>query len=518
MSGVAFLVDLKRLNIFINKKDGKLSVKGDKAALTSEIKQQLGASKEQILALYDTLNIQSNRQLAPVSFSQQRLWFYDQLNGGSYEYNIRFSLRLDTEVCIASLNKTFNYMLNRHEALRTVFVEDEGQPYQLTRDLVPQTIEFVDLSHLEPEAQQAQLAELVKQEALTSFKLDRDLMIRSKLVHLNNTSHVLMYTLHHIATDGSSMTILANELSTIYEAFSNGNTPQLAPLSIQYSDYAQWQRHYFKDEVYQEHIDFWQDKLDGIPNVHSLPLDHPRQESKTRSGASYNVQLSKRLADKFNQYCKDQSATTFMGLYSLLAIVIGRYSGEKDVVLGTPIANREQAGVEQLIGFFVNTIVLRNNLASADNFQQLLLQNRDYAFDAFKYQQLPFDTLINTLKVNRANNYDPIFQIMLAFQNTEKPDESIGISGDQVGQHQTVTSLFDLTVNITESDLGTRFNWVFNPDLFDISSITRMAQSYLNILEAVVEQPTLALDQLPLINDAERVEILQLKSSTRIRQ
>jgi amino acid adenylation domain-containing protein len=337
----------------------------------------------------------SRDEVIQASFTQQRLWLLDQIDGGSAHYNIPGALTLTGELNIDALNQTFTTILERHESLRTCFVagEDE-QPVQVIQAATPFVVPLADLSGLDEDARQLGLTERVADEAGGVFDLSGDLMLRAQLIRMTANEHILLVTMHHVASDGWSMSILVNEFSALYRAYVQGDANPLTPLAIQYADYAHWQRNWLQGEVLDTQLAYWTSQLANLPVVHSLALDHLRPSIQRFAGDTHYTQISADQSQALNDVCQAQGATLFMGLHAVFSVLLSRYSNETDIVVGSPIANREQAEVADLIGFFVNTLVLRSDLSDDPSLITLLAQSKAMLLDAYAHQQVSFEQIV----------------------------------------------------------------------------------------------------------------------------
>ncbi|WDE09226.1 non-ribosomal peptide synthetase [Thalassomonas viridans] len=440
-------------------------------------------------------------QKLSLSFAQQRLWLLDKIDGGSSHYNMPGALRLTGDLNIGALTRALTTIIERHESLRTYFVEgDDGQPAQVIRPPSGIEVSLTDMSLLPEAERESDLAGLVAAEAGKPFDLSTDLMLRAQLVKVAAQSHVLLVTMHHIASDGWSMGLLINEFSALYAAYVRGADNPLPELEVQYADYAQWQRDWLQGEVLDKQLGYWERQLAGLPAVHSLPLDNPRPKVQTFNGAYHYSAVDAKVSDKLNALCQDIGGTLFMGLHAAFSVLLSRYSNETDIAVGSPIANREQAEVEHLIGFFVNTLVLRSDLSGKPSFAALLKQSKQMLQDAYAHQQVPFEQLVEKLQPERSLSYSPLFQVMLVLQNNEQGTlELPGLSLSPV-EHSVTIAKYDLTLNVTESKNGLHIGWGYNTDLFDMASIERLANHFELLLTGLVNAPqenVFAIEMLP---------------------
>ena len=435
------------------------------------------------------------------SYTQQRLWLIDKIENGSRHYNIPGGIKLSGDLNYEALNKAFTCIIDRHESLRTVFQAGEGglvqqiikpsELYQVPRD---------DLSTLSEGQKHIRLAELYVETASAEFDLSTDLMVRTRLVKVADNEHVLLVTMHHIASDGWSMSILVNEFSALYRAFVEGKENPLPPLAIQYADYSQWQRNWLQGDVLEAHLGYWEQQLRGLPVVHGLPLDHSRPQHQTFAGNNLKVSISKSSTDALMALCQSAGATLFMGLHAVFSVLLSRYSNERDIVIGTPIANREQAEVEGLIGFFMNNLVLRSDLDDNPSFETLLNQSKQTLLDAYSHQQVPFEQVVDRVRPERSLSHSPLFQVMLVLQNKQNEDAALpGLNLSVLEQNNRVAK-YDLTLTVSEESEGLSLDWEFNTDLFESATIERFACHFNVLLDSLVKAPetsVFAVDMLP---------------------
>ena len=499
MSCIGFLVNLRKSSVYVETRDNKLLVKAAQGSLTAENKVKLGEKKQDILTLYQALGITSNTQLAQVSFAQQRLWFLDVLEKGGSHHNMPQQLRFQGNLDLTALEKTIKTIVQRHQILRSTYVSEEGEPFQVIHPHNEAKLEIIDLRELPPHEINSKAQQLITEEVEKPFDLSKDLMLRTKLVRLAEEDNLLLYTMHHIASDGWSQGIFINEFNMLYEAYENGIANPLADLNIQYADYAHWQRNWLQGEVLEEKLNYWKDKLQGIPLVHNLPLDRPRPRQQTFNGGQYHSSISGASLKNFKNLVREQNCTLFMGLHSLLALLVSRLSGDKDIVIGTPIANREQMDISPLIGFFINVLVLRSELNKVESFTQLLRQSKEVCLGAYAHQQVPFEELLKVLNLGKSLSVSPMFQIMLVLQNNDVGE--LNVSGLKFQQRESEVSQakFDLSVSAVEMKDSLYITWSYNSDLFDRSSVELMASCFEKLLCSVLENPDGAIRSLALM-------------------
>ncbi len=440
----------------------------------------------------------------PLSFAQQRLWFLHVLDPQSPAYNMPFALRLTGQLDIPALERTLNEIVRRHEILRTTFDVLEEQPVQLITAVQQLELPLTDLSELPPEKRESETRRLILQDALRPFDFARGPMVRVSLLRLEAEEHVLSLTMHHIVSDGWSMGVLVNEVAALYPAFSAGGPSPLAELSVQYADYAHWQREWLAGEVLAEQLSYWKQQLEGAPPVLELPTDHPRPAVQSFKGAAEAFTLSKDLSDALKQLCQSEGVTMFMLLLAAWQVLLYRYTGELDIVVGTPVANRNQLSAEQLIGLFTNTLVLRTRLSAQWSFRELLAHVRETCVGALAHQDMPFEKLVEELRSERSRSHSPLFQVMFASQNLPEDDlelPRLRVSPVDLG---VTSALFDLTLNTLESDEQTYGSLHYNIDLFEPETIRRMCGNFVMLLEHVAAKPEQSISQLPLLTEAER--------------
>jgi amino acid adenylation domain-containing protein len=455
----------------------------------------------------------SRTALLPCSFAQKRLWLLDKLDGGSVHYNMPGNICLRGKLDIAALQHALLSIVERHESLRTCFrAHDDGEPVQIIQPAAEFTVRLIDLSVLEDSDRNRRkaLRLLTTEEASRPFDLSQDLMLRATLVTVADNEHYFLATMHHIASDGWSMAILINEFCQLYKAFVAGEESPLPPLAIQYADYAHWQRHWLQGDVLEAQLSYWRAQLQNLPTTHSLPLDYPRQSEQSFNGAKVTSQLDQETYDGLQSLCQQEGATLFMGLHAVFAILLARYSNEDDIVVGTPIANREQAEVSNLIGFFINSLVLRSDLSGNPSFNDVLAQSRETLLGAYAHQQVPFEQIVERLQPERSLSHSPLFQVMLVLQNNDEAlIELPNVSISQITGGDDDVSKYELILDVKENeDRGLSIDWVFNCDLFKQASIEKMALHFNNLLKSFCWQPETSVFSQPMLGDKEQHKVL----------
>ena len=445
----------------------------------------------------------------PLSFAQTRLWFLDQFESDSSFYNIPLALRLEGNLNQDVLIQSLEEICDRHEALRTNFITVDGVATQVIQTQAPWTVTIVDLQHLFSSEQEIASQELTQNQAIQPFDLARDPLIRANLVILSETEHILLVCMHHIVSDGWSMGVFLQELTDLYNAYIQNQPSSLKPLPIQYGDYTLWQKQWLQGDILQRQLDYWQKQLADAPALLSLPTDRPRPAVQSFAGAHLPFTLSWELSQKLTQLTQEQGVTLFMTLLTAFDVLLYRYTEQEDILIGTPIANRNRSELEGLIGFFVNTLVLRTDLSGDPSFNELLIRVREMAMDAYTHQDLPFEMLVEVLQPERDLSHAPLFQVDFLLQNEPLSQlELIGLTASPL-LTESATAKFDLTLGMENTDKGLRGVWEYNTDLFERSTIERLAGNFVTLLEAIVANPQQQISQLPLLTEVESQQLLK---------
>ncbi|MEE8587085.1 MAG: amino acid adenylation domain-containing protein [Acidobacteriota bacterium] len=481
----------------------------------------------------------------PLSFGQQRLWFLDQLDPGNPAYNNWLAVRLEGDLDRGALQAVVAEIVRRHEVLRTTFQTDEGEPYQVVSEELHLTLSEIDLSRLSASSRELEVAQLARSEAAHPFDLPRGPLIRVHLLRLGENDSVLLVCIHHIVSDAWSLGILIRELAALYKERNQesgirsqeegegtgsaripagsgfrspvsaseqptANCELLPPLPIQYADFAVWQREELEGEALDSQLDYWKQDLAGhLPSL-ELPLDRPRPALQTTSGAAYPVRLPAALLADFKALLQHEGATLFMGLLAAFQALLHRYSGQDDILVGTPIANRPRVELEGLIGLFVNTLVLRSSFSEDPAFSDFLRRVREKTIAAFDCQDVPFERLVEELHPERDLSRSPLFQVQFVLQSADLGREyrlpGLSLRPFPVDDR---TAQFDLTLDVSESEGGLR-GWIrYNRDLFDRSSIARLERHFRCLTASITANPQQTISRLALIEDAERHQLLQ---------
>ncbi|NET25242.1 non-ribosomal peptide synthetase, partial [Okeania sp. SIO1I7] len=479
--------------------------KPDIASLAQELEVYRGVETAAITRREDSTNP------PPLSFAQQRLWFIEKTGLSSNAYNMPLALHLVGELDFVALQKSLNQMIARHETLRTTFTEINGTPVQIIRSSFELELPKKDLSQLTPSQQVAQLQDLLQTENEQLFDLEVDPPIRALLLQLGAKEHILQVTLHHIASDGWSVTVLTKELSAHYTAALENQPSSLPELPIQYADFAVWQRNYLQGETLKSQLNYWKQKLRVLPQL-QLPTDYPRPAVETFNGASIPIKISAALTSKLTQLSQQQGVTLFMTLLAGFKVLMHRYSGQESISIGVPIANRNHREIEGLIGFFVNSLVMYTELAGKPSFTEVLSRVKQTALEAYGHQDLPFEKLVEELQPERSLSKNPLFQVAFALNQSEILQPSFNLPNLEVGWYEGIgaemTVRVDLELHLWQVGEEIQGFCAYNQDLFEAETISRILSHYENLLSAAVETPDRPISKLPLMTQPELDQIL----------
>src|ERR1700682_2700481 len=457
----------------------------------------------------------ANRDSAAVSFAQQRLWFLDRIEPDRASYNVPRAIRLKGALDLRAWQRTLDELIARHEPFRTRFSSVDGTLRQVISADARLPLQIIDLSNLASDERETRAQELAKEEAVRTFNLAQGPVVRARLLRLSERQHVLLLTPHHIVSAAWSASVLFRELGALYNAFSRGQASPLEPLPIQYADFAEWQRNWLQGEVLEEQLGYWRKQLDGAGGILELPAGHPRPAVPTARGARQSLSLSRALSEQLSELSKREGVTLFMTLLAAFQTLLHRYTDEVDIVVGSPIAGRNRAETEELIGFFINTLALRTNLSGGPTFQELLARVKETAVGAYAHQDLPFEKLVEELQPERDLNRNPFFQMMFQFQNASRA--ALELNGLTISQLDvlTETSKFDLMLAAVEEEDVLTFVMEYSTDLFEGETILRLLRQLSTLLEAIVASPDKRISCLPLMSEAARHLILSDWNTTR---
>ncbi|MGH7835122.1 MAG: condensation domain-containing protein, partial [Candidatus Binatia bacterium] len=520
MTTAELLSKLRSLDVKIWADDGELYCNAPKGALTAQLRAEISQHKAEVLAfLRDaSATVRSSEaqirraprdQELPLSFAQERLWLLEQLEPDSSAYHMSMTSRLIGALNTEALQRSLDEIVRRHEALRTTFRIAEDRPVQVIAALPSSdmagvklfSLPVVDLRHLGEGEREAEAVRRAAEEIHRPFNLASDLMLRAGLFRLGAEEHILFLVMHHIASDGWSMGILYRELSILYEAFSNHRPSPLQELPIQYADFAQWQRNWLQGEALEAQVGYWKRQLRDLPLL-ELPADRPRPAVQTYRGGRQTARLAKGPADALKALSQREGASLFMTLLAAFQILLYRHTGQEDIVVGSPIANRNRTQIEGLIGFFINSLVLRSDLSGDCTFRELLGRVREVTLGAYAHQDLPFEKLLEELRPGRDLSRTPLFQIFFNMVNVG--EISLELSGLKAQPLSTANpaSKFDLTLYVRERDQGLQFNLVYNVDLFNQDRMAEMLRQYERLLSQIAHNPDHTISSFSLLTPA----------------
>jgi len=514
-----FISHLCSLDVRLSAEGERLSVNGPKGTLNAALCEQIAGHKAEILQFFrnaDSANHfapppisrAAKDEASPLSFAQERLWFLEQFEPGGSAYNICRAARLTGLLKIEALEQSLSEIVRRHEVLRTRFQVVDGRPVQVRAPAQKLSISLVELSQLSHAERDGEVARLITEEGRRTFDLSAGPLLRAMLLRLRNDDHILILTTHHIASDAWSMGILTRELWTLYEAYANDKPSPLQDLPVQYTDYAVWQRQWLQGEVLESELCYWRQQLGNNLPVLNLPTDRPRPALQSFRGSRQPITLPETLSAAVNELSRREGVTQFMTLLAAFNVLLHRYTNQDDILIGSPIANRNRIEIESLIGFFVNTLVLRTDLSGSPTFKELLSRLRDVCLGAYAHQDLPFEKLVEEFHPERDLGRNPLFQVMFLLQNAPRHVPTLPrLTVNRVNVDASV-SKFDLTLGLAERDGKLIGFFEYRTDLFDRSTIERMAGHFQTLLQGVVADPDQPISTLPLLTEAERHQLL----------
>jgi amino acid adenylation domain-containing protein len=475
------------------------------AGLAGEIETLLRGAQAHRLPPITPLSRQGD---LPLSFAQQRLWFLDQFEPESYAYNMPGIVRLAGKLDVSALEQSLNEVIRRHESLRAVFTSTGGQPSQRISPIRQLRLGVIDLSGLPEALREDQVSRLSIEAARRPFDLAKGPLIREKLLRLSDERHVLLLTMHHIVSDGWSLGVLLEEMVAFYEALSGGKPFAMPEPPVQYTDFAQWQQQWLRGEVLERQLSYWKQQLGDDPPPLELPTDRPRLNSFTVRGAREGFSLSHNLSEDIRSLGQRESATLFMVLLAAFQTLLHRYGGRNDILVGSPIAGRNHFELERLIGFFVNTVVVRGDLSGDPGFRTLLNRVRETALEAYAHQDVPFEKVVEAVQPARTLMHTPLFQVMFDLQEAITPEIKLAdltLSGLETDNG---AAKFDLTLTMADSPSAIEATVEYNSDLFDAPTISRMVDHFKVLLKGILADPDKNISSLPLLTDAEQHQLL----------
>jgi amino acid adenylation domain-containing protein len=469
-----------------------------------------GVSTERLRAALAARLLRVARQprKSPLSFAQQRLWFLDQLEPNSSRYNMCAALRLRGTLSIPSLERALNAIVSRHEALRARFITADGEPAQVVDENVTLEVPLEDLTGCPPSDLHNALDARLHAEVTRPFHLSNDRLFRAALLRLAPDDHVLVVNMHHIVSDEWSFNIFYKELAAFYAGFREGDTVQLPELPIQYSDYAIWQRDWLRGDTFERQLAYWKNQLHGNPPGVDLPTDHPRRSAGEARGAARWWRFAPEMRPALKQLASQEGVTLFMVLLAAFKALLYRYTHQPDIIVGSPLAGRNRVETEDLIGFFVNTLPLRSKITGKMIFRELVAQVKEISLGAYSHQDLPFEKLVEVLQPERSIHRTPFVTVMFFVEQVSSG--ALRLPGLEVEfiDHGNATAKFDLTLAVNDNGSDLTAVAQYNRELYEDATVARFLEHYSRILESVVEQPTLEIGQLPLLNQAERRQLL----------
>ncbi|HEV2846896.1 MAG TPA: condensation domain-containing protein, partial [Thermoanaerobaculia bacterium] len=445
-------------------------------------------------------------QAPPLSFGQLRLWFLDQLEPGNVAYNVSSAVRLSGTLSIEALAGALDEIVRRHEVLRTTFAGGGKEPVQIIHSARPPGLAVTDLSGLPEEERESAARRLALEERRTPFDLARGPLLRASLLRLAETEHVLLFSLHHVVSDGWSMGVLVREVSLLYSAFLQGEASPLPELPIQYADYAVWQREWLQGEALESQLSYWRELLAGVP-VLELATDRPRTALQTFQGESVGFRLPEEVGRGLRELGRQRGMTPFMTLLAGFEALLGRYSGQDDVIVGTTVANRSRAELEGLIGFFVNTLALRGDLSGSPSFSGLLARTREAVLGAFAHQDLPFEKLVAEIQPERDLSRSPLFQVVFQLQNAPMAAAELPGLALRPMEAREQTAKFDLVLNLVQAGEAFGGRLDYNSGLFERATAERIVRHFGTFLSGAAAEPSRLLSELPLLSQEEREQL-----------
>jgi amino acid adenylation domain-containing protein len=495
----------------------------DQAALNDS---ELSADQQELLALLlkeegakvvasEKITQRPNANQAPLSFAQERLWFLDQMEPGSPLFNIPAAIRLVGKLNVPALERSLEEIIRRHETLRTTFVSDEGHPKGIIASHQPLKLGIKPLEKLPQGDREREVERLSRIEAITPFDLAKGPLLRVILLRVDAHGHVLLITMHHIVSDGWSRDVFYSELAMLYKHHAKAGEKALPDLPIQYGDFAIWQRRWLEGGIVREQLDYWREKLRGPAPLLELPADKARPKVQSHRGAVRRSQLPQTLGDSLKKMAQTEGVTLFMLLLAAFKVLMHRYTGLEDIVVGSPVANRNRKETEGLVGFFVNTLALRTDLSGSPTFRELLGRVRETSLGAYAHKDAPFEKLVEELNPQRSLSYTPLFQVMFLLQ--KEPLRKLVLPGLELEALPVDegTAKCDVTLCVTEITEGLTTAIEYNTDLFEPETIDRMLEHYEVLLEGIISNPAQRICDLPMLTAGERYRLLVEWNDTR---
>jgi len=515
MSVTELLSKLRQRDIRLRPEGSRLHLDAPEGALTPSLRDSIAAHKAELLRLLnregegaerpEPIRVSRDSTPRPASFSQQRLWFLDQLDPGTSVYNMSRAMRLKGRFSAEAAQKSLEALVARHETLRTTFLSVDGVPMQAIAASAPASLPLTDLSDKPAEPREASLDALVREEAGRPFDLARGPLFRSVLYRLGEDDHLLQLSMHHIVSDGWSLVVLFRELAALYTAFRAGEPASLPELPVQYADYAEWQRERLQGQTLERELSYWRRQLARIETL-NLPTDRPRPAIQTFAGGTQSCRIPPEVAARLKDLATREGATLFMALLAAFQLLLSRLSGQQDVVVGSPIAGRNRSELEHLVGFFMNTLVLRTDLSGEPSFLELLSRVRRTALEAYEHQEVPFEKLVEELRPERDQSRNPLFQVLINMLNFGD-DRRIELPSLDVSFQQRFESpsKFDLTLYAREEAEAIRLTLSYNADLFDEGRMAELLEQYSALVQQIVDRPRERVSAYTLVTESARI-------------
>lgn len=530
MSVVELLSSLAKKDIRLWLEGENLRFSAPEGAFTAEIRDQIVAAKPQIIEFLKQAQKLKKKGIEPakregqipVSYSQQRLWLLDQINPGDTTYNVPAAFRIKGDINPGLLEKAFAALVERHESLRTTFADDEGQPVQVIAPFTQWQLPLDDLSTLTEAERESRLQELVNQEGRTPFDLEQGPLFRARLAILKQgegqNEYALIACMHHIISDAWSMEVLVKEMAAFYLAAATGTKAALEPLPIQYADYAIWQRQYLDDEAFKEDLGYWEKQLKGAPPVLDIPTDYPRPELLKSDGATYRFHFPDSLSKRMDAFCREQDITPFMLTLGAWQLLLGRYAGSDDVVVGAPVAGRDRAETQELIGFFVNLLLFRLPLSGRPTVKAFYQRVKEMVLGGFNHQEVPIDILLESMDVERQPGYPPLAQAafqLLVQEGGGGSNAAFGAGPLEIEpiSGENVSARMDLTLGVMKTDKGYQGGLEYNTQLFNETTIANLMDQYQFLIGALIDNTDQVVTDIRLFDDSFLLEHMGLNAA-----
>ncbi|MCC6694530.1 MAG: AMP-binding protein, partial [Candidatus Hydrogenedentes bacterium] len=498
MTPVAILARAIAGGVHLWVENGELCLRAPKDSLSPELREALKRHKTAIVSL-----LGEGRKHAAASFSQRRLWFFDRLEPGRSTYNMQLSYRLHGVIDVAAAESALQALVVRHETLRTGFTSFDDQPAQVVSMRALAQFAHIDLTSVPADRRDAELQREVDAFAHAPFDLGASSLFRAALIHLDSGEYAIVFVLHHIIADGWSLRIVLRDFARLYESFTSGCEPELPALQLQYADFARTQQRSLSDGL-SDRLGYWLRELDGMPHVLDLLTDRPRPAVQTFQGAREVLQLNAGLTSALRRLSMEEHATLFMTLLTAFQCLLYRFTGQTDFAVGSPVAGRTHPGTEDLIGFFVNTVVLRGRLGENPSFRELLRRMRPSVMHALEHQDLPFEKLVEELKPERDLSRTAIFQVLFNMLNMGQDSFALpGLRIERIPRHEQ-ESKFDLTLYVQQKRDSLHLALVYNRDLFEPDSMVQMLSSFERILKGIAANPDVHVASISLTQDDDR--------------